>query len=171
MSWFDITIIIILAGFAWYGFFFGLIRVIGNLVGLIIGAFIANKIYLEVFDFVDKFLPGSVAVGKIIVFVLCFTIISRLIGWVFTLLEKAFNLASIIPFLKTANRILGLVFSLLEGVLAIGIAVYILDRHLPSSIPLVRWLDVSTLSPYLIKISKILAPLLPEIYNRLKAFI
>lgn len=171
MSWFDITIIIILAGFAWYGFFFGLIRVIGDLVGLIVGAYVASRIYLPVFEYLDRFLPGSPEIGKIVVFVLCFSIVSRLISWLVTLLEQVFNVVSIIPFLKTANRLLGLAFGLIEGILSLGIAAYILTKHAPSAFPLAKWIDGSTVAPWLIKASKILAPLLPEIFGRLQSFI
>ncbi len=171
MTWFDINIIIILVGFAWYGFFFGLIRVIGDLVGLIVGAYVAGRIYLPVFEFLDRFIPGSPSLGKVVVFILCFSIVSRLVSWLVTLLEQAFNVISIIPFLKSANRLLGLAFALIEGVLVLGIAAYILTKHLPALFPLAQWLEKSELAPWLIKVSKILAPLLPEIFGRFQSFI
>jgi len=171
MSWFDIVIIVILAGFAWYGFFFGLIRVIGDLVGLIVGAYVAGKIYVPVFEFLDRFIPGSPGLGKVIIFILCFSIISRLVSWLVALLEQGFNLISIIPFLKTANRLLGLAFGIVEGILSLGIAAYILTKHLPAVFPLAQWLEKSELAPWLIKVSKILAPILPEIFGRFQSFI
>ncbi len=171
MSWFDVVIIVILAGFAWYGFFYGLIRAVGNLIGLIVGAYIATHVYVRVYEFLDKFIPGNADIGKVLVFVIIFTVVSRLISWLITLLEQLFNVISIIPFLKTANRLLGLVFGLAEGIFALGVAFYILNRHLPEAIPLARWLGNSHLAPWLIKVSKLLAPILPEVFNRLQSFI
>lgn len=171
MSWFDIIIIIILAGFAWYGFFSGLIRAVGGLLGLLIGAYIAVKFYIPLYNLLDKFIPGTPEAGKVVVFIICFSLVSRVVSWLIVLLEQGFNLISIIPFLKSANRLLGLVFGLLEGVLVLGIAAYILSRHLPEALPLAKWLDTSKLAPWLIYISKILAPLLPQVYNRLQSLI
>ena len=168
MSWFDVIIIVILAGFAWYGFFYGLIRVIGNLIGLIIGAYIAAHYYLNIYNYLARFIPGSAEIGKIIVFILVFTIVSHLISWVIALLEKGFDILSIIPFLKSANRILGLVFGLLEGIFFLGVAAYILNRHLPSGLPLAQWLAGSHMVPLLISVSKILAPFLPQVFNKIQ---
>ncbi len=168
MVWFDIVIIIILAGFAWYGFFYGLIRAVGNLIGLIVGAYIAAHYYLDVYAYLDKIIPGNVGIGKIVVFILCFTVVSRLVSWIISLIERGFDLISIVPFLKSANRLLGLAFGLLEGIFALGVAAYILTRHLPAALPLARWLEDSMLAPWLIKVSKLLAPFLPEVFNRIQ---
>lgn len=171
MSWFDIVIIVLLAGFAWYGFFFGFIRVVGNLIGLIAGAYVAVKIYLPAYELLNRLIPGDVEVGKVIVFIICFSLVSRLVSWIIVLLEQAFNLISIIPFLKSANRLLGLAFGLIEGILSLGIAAYILSRHLPNAIPLAQWIGKSTIAPWLITVSKILAPILPQVFNRIQTLI
>jgi uncharacterized membrane protein required for colicin V production len=148
-----------------------LIRAVGNLIGLIAGAYIASHIYLRVYEFLDKIIPGNPDIGKVVVFVVIFTLISRIISWLITLLEQLFNVISIIPFLKTANRVLGLLFGLAEGIFSLGVAFYILNRHLPEAIPLAKWIGHSHLAPWLIKVSKLLAPILPEVFNRLQNLI
>jgi len=169
MAWFDIVVIVILAGFAWYGFFFGFIQVLGNLASLIVGAYLASRFYIPIFNWLDRFIPGSPTTGKIIVFIICFGIISRLVNWAFILLEQAFNVISIIPFLKTANRIVGLVFGLAEGIFLLGVIAYLFDRHLSSISFLSRWLETSSLAPKLIAISKIIAPFIPKLISRLQS--
>lgn len=171
MFWLDIILVIILAGFLWYGFFFGLIRLIGDLLGLIAGAFVASRFYIPLYELLDRFLPGSPGIGKVIVFVVIFGIASRLVSWLFMLLEQGFNLISIIPFLKSANRLLGVVLGLVEGVLILGIIAYLLQKHLPAAVPLTSWLEASLIAPWLITVSKILAPILPEVFNRLQSFV
>jgi uncharacterized membrane protein required for colicin V production len=171
MSWFDIVIIVILAGFLWYGFFFGLIRLIGDLLGLVAGAFVASHTYILVYNFLDRFLPGSPEIGKVVVFVLIFGLASRIVSWLFMLLEQGFNLISIIPFLKSVNRLLGLILGLFEGVLILGIVIYLLEKYLPVSASLATWLSHSTIAPWLITVSKILAPILPQVFNRIQSFV
>jgi len=168
MAWFDVVVIIILAGFIWYGFFFGLIMVLGNLTGLIIGAYLAARWYLPIFNWLDRFIPGSPMIGRVIVFIICFGVISRLINWLFILLEQAFNVISVIPFLKTANRLLGLVFGLAEGILILGIIAYLAERHLSSATFLSTWLESSSLAPKLVSLSKIIVPFIPKLIGRLQ---
>jgi uncharacterized membrane protein required for colicin V production len=71
---FDIILLIILAGFVFYGFFFGLIRAVGMLAGLLVGAWIASRYYLSVFSWVDQWWPGNPNIGKIICFIICFSV-------------------------------------------------------------------------------------------------
>lgn len=171
MSWFDIILIIVLAGFLWYGFFFGLIRLIGDLLGIVAGAFVATHVYIPLYNFLDPFLPGNAEIGKVVVFVVCFGIASRLVAWLFMLIERAFDLLSIVPFLKSINRLLGLILGLIEGVLILGIIAYLLQKHLPSSLPLNDWLSHSVIAPWLIMVSKILAPILPKVFDRIQSFV
>lgn len=168
MAWFDIVVVIILAGFIWYGFFFGFIQVVGNLAGLIVGSYLASRLYIPIFSWLDPFIPGSSVTLKIIIFIICFALFSRLVNWAFLLLEQAFNIISIIPFLKTANRVLGLLFGLAEGIFILGIIAYLADRHLPSTTFLSHWLSNSSLAPRLVDISKIIAPFIPKLISRLQ---
>ncbi len=168
MNWFDILIIIFLAGFLWYGFFFGLIIVLGNLFGLLIGAYGAIRFYLPIFNWLDSFLPLSPTWGKLFVFLIVFTLLHRLVSWLFVFLEKGFNLISVVPFLKTINRFLGAALGLAEGVFLLGVLAYLFDRHLPTTHFLSQWLTKSDLTPWLIKISKIIMPYIPKLINFLQ---
>jgi uncharacterized membrane protein required for colicin V production len=169
MVWFDIAVIVILAGFIWYGFFFGLIRVLGNLISLIVGTYIASHIYLPIFNWLSHFIPLGSIVGKVIIFIACFSLVTHLVNWLFVLIEKAFNVVSIIPFLKTANRILGLAFGLVEGIFILGIITYLFNHNLPNTTFLSHWLATSSLAPRLVDVSKLIVPFIPKLISRLQA--
>ncbi|MDD5295226.1 MAG: CvpA family protein, partial [Patescibacteria group bacterium] len=87
MSIFDIILLIILAGFVFYGLFFGLIRTLGSLAGVIIGAWLASRFYLEVFSWVGDLSFGFNNLGKVVVFIILFTLINRLVCFAFVILD------------------------------------------------------------------------------------
>ncbi len=168
---FDIILIVILAGFVFYGFFFGLIRIVGMLAGLLVGAWIASRYYLSIFAWVDQWWPGNPNIGKVVCFIICFTVISHLVGWVFILFEQAFKVVTIIPFVKTINRLLGAIFGFMEGALALGLILYISSKYLPAGLLLAQWLEGSKIASFLISFSKILAPILPEMYKKIQTIL
>lgn len=53
------------------------------------------------------FFGGRESLGKVLSFIIVFIVVTMLIDWIFVILEKIFNLISIIPFTKTINRLLG----------------------------------------------------------------
>ena len=171
MSIVDIVLLLVLAGFVFYGLFFGLIKTVGSLAGIVVGAFVASRIYLMVFSWIKPLAFGHDAWGISITFMLCFTIINRLVNLGFALLNKAFNLISIIPFLKTINRLGGAVFGFLEGGLVLGLMLYVTVRYIPGGGWFFSQLKGSKLAPFLLDYSKLLVPLLPEILRQLKSVI
>ncbi len=160
-----------LAGFVFYGFSFGLIRAIGSLAGIIAGAYVASRFYLDVFSWIDQWWPWQANIGKVVSFIICFTIISHIIGWVFSMFEQAFKVAAVVPFLQTLNRLFGAAFGFIEGALALGLILYVASRYVPAGGELAQWLDTSAIVAFLINFSKILAPLLPEIYKKIKSLV
>lgn len=168
---FDVIVIVILAGFVFYGFFFGLIRTVGMLAGILVGAWLASQLYIPVFSLVSKWWPGNPNIGKLVCFIICFSLISHLVSWLFILFEQAFKLATIIPFLKTINRLLGALFGFVEGALALGLVLYVAGRYIPSGLALAKWLDSSAVVSFLVSFSKVLAPMLPQLYKKIQSII
>ncbi|MDD4271659.1 MAG: CvpA family protein [Patescibacteria group bacterium] len=166
MTIFDIVLFIILAGFIFYGLFFGLIRTVGSLFGLVGGLWLALIFYLTAFDWVKNLFFGHEIAGKIIVFIVLFTLINRLIGFVFALLDRTFDLISIIPFLKTINRLAGAALGFVEGGLVIGLALLYISQTAFG-----HWLDASKVAPFLVSYTKAILPLLPGLLNRIKEII
>jgi uncharacterized membrane protein required for colicin V production len=169
MTIFDVILLIILGGFVMFGLWFGLIHTLGAIVGTFAGAFFAGLWY----DFLGRWLEslfGHPNLMKIIAFIFIFIVMNRLIGFGFYILDKIFQFVSIIPFLKTINRILGGILGFFEGVLVIGLSLFIIARF-----PVSDWFTVvlkaSTLTPWFIKVSGVLQLMLPEILRQIQSVI
>lgn len=113
--------LVIIIGFGLYGFATGLIRVIGSIVGVIIGAGVAVHYYTQVGGFLLPFLGNNQLVAGITAFTLLFFFSSSVVGMVFYLVDRLFKLVAIIPGLKAINRVAGLVAGLIEGILVVGV--------------------------------------------------
>lgn len=169
MTLFDVILIVILGGFVLFGFWFGLIHTLGALVGTIAGAWAAGHYYDALAVWVNGLVGGSLNVLRVIVFIVLFTVVNRLVGLLFFLVEKVFNVVSIIPFLKTINRLAGAILGLAEGVLVVGLSIYIASRY-----PLGEWFTTmvlarSSVARYLSGLGDVLAPLLPEAVRTLRS--
>ncbi len=171
MSIIDVALLLILAGFVFYGLFFGLIRTIGAFFGVLIGAYLASRFYIPVSDWVDAIFFGYYNLGKVLVFIILFSLINRLVGFLFYLLDKAFNFISIIPFLKTINRLGGLILGFLTGSLFIGIIIYVISKYAILESLVGTWLNNSEFAPFFLKFADFVLPLLPEVLKRLQGLI
>lgn len=171
MGIFDIILLIILSGFVFYGLFFGLIRTLGSLAGVVVGAWLASHFYLQVFAWVKDLAFGFNNLGKVVVFIILFTLINRLICFAFIILDRTFDIISIIPFLKTINRLAGAILGLLMGGLILGLILYVAARYAILNNFFGGWLVDSQVAPRLIKFASVLAPLLPEVLKKLQSLI
>jgi len=169
MTFFDLILLLILFGFVWFNFWYGLIYAVGGIFGLIFGAVLATRWY-NIFAEKLLFLFGeNENLAKVVCFIILFFIIWRLIVWIFSLLERFFNVLSFIPFLKSINRIAGAVLGFFEGALILGLLLYFLTRF-----PLGKLADTinsSDIAQFLINTAKILWPLLPAGIKHIKELI
>jgi membrane protein required for colicin V production len=168
MMVFDAILIIILAGFIFYGLFFGLIRMFGSLAAVVIGLWLASLFFEPAYAWSSNYLGGHEVLGKAAVFFILYGIINRLIALGFYLIDKFFDILSIIPFLKTINRFAGALFGLLEGGLLIGLALYTLQGQPFIGKWLTQSLAGSEVSPYFVKFIVLLKPIFPEALRILK---
>ncbi len=166
----DIILLLILAGFVFYGLFYGLIRTVGSLLGVVVGAYLASRFYLVVFDWFQYLFFGHENAGKIITFIILFALINRLVGFVFAIIDRTFDLISIIPFLKTINRLAGAALGFILGGLVIGLLLYVASRYISVGL-YEQYLSTSKFVPYFIKFNGLLLPLLPEILKKIKGVI
>lgn len=171
LNWFDISLLLALAGFVFYGLFFGLIRVIGSLCGLVAGAYLAGQYYLIVFDWLKPVFFGRENLGMIITFIIIFGLASRIVAWLFSLIDKALHLLSIIPFLQTINRLAGAALGFLLGSLTLGLLIYVCSRYTLTLPWFVAILPTSQIAPWLLGFSGLLIPLLPKVLQQLKSLI
>lgn len=171
MAIFDTILLIILAGFIFYGLFSGLIRVLGSLVGIVVGAWVASHFYLQAFAWVEELAFGFNNLGKVIVFIILFSLVNRLTALIFSILNRVFDIISIIPFLKTINRLAGAILGFIEGGLILGLILYVAVRYSVIGNFFGDWLVNSEIAPRLIKFANVLAPLLPEVLKKLQSLI
>lgn len=164
----DIVLIIVLFGFIFYGLFFGLIRALGALIGALAGFLLASKFYLFAFGFVQGLFFGHDNIGKIIIFIILFTLINRLVCLAFALINKTYDLISIIPFLKIINRLAGAIFGFLEGAVVLGVSLFIISNNFFIGNWFVKFLDNSQVAPFLLKFVLLLKPMLPGMLNKLQ---
>ncbi len=168
MSIFDISLLIIIGGFALFGLWFGLIRTLGSLVGTVVGVFVAGRFYESLANWIINLTGWSQNYVKVIVFVASFLIITRLVGFVFWLIEKVFSIFTKLPFLHGLDKILGMVLGAIEGVVIVGVSLFFIARF-PISAVFMNGLAGSQVAPPLVKIASILVPLFPEALRMLRS--
>jgi len=169
ISIFDTILLIALSGFVFYGFFFGLIRTIGAFAGLLIGVFVTTRIYQPIAEMASGYFLGFDKVGRVVIFLVLFSIISKFVSFAFYLLDRAFNILSIIPFLKTINRLAGGILGFVVGGLAIGFVIYLASGNFLIDRLLGDYLAMSKLAPFFLKFSNLLLPLLPMVMKKVIA--
>jgi len=169
MAIIDFVLLLVLFGFILFGFWFGLIHTLGALVGTVVGVFLASRWYDGAAAWVQYTFTGSLNVWKVIIFILLFILINRLIGLLFYILEKAFNIVTVLPFLKSINRIAGAVLGLLEGAVVVGAVVFISSRF-PFGLEQ-KIFAASQLKTYFLGVFNVLLPFVPQALKIANQFI
>lgn len=171
MTILDTILLIVLSGFVFYGLFFGLIRTLGTFFGVIVGAFVASHYYILVASWFEQFFFGYNNLGKVLVFLILFSLASRLTSFLFSILDRAFNIISIIPFLKTFNRLGGALLGFFTGGLILGLIIYVASKYAIIGTWVGSWLVDSQIAPFLLKFVDFLLPLLPEALKMVQGII
>lgn len=156
----DILFITILVGFTLWGLWFGLLHSLGSLVGTAVGALLAAKFY-------GRFAESMW--GKVISFIALFVISSKLVGLIFYLIERAFKLATIIPGLKTVNRVLGAALGFVEGAVVLGVSLYFLNMVPVGTVG--GYIRDSAVAPTLMQIGGTLVQLFPSVVEELRGIV
>jgi len=167
----DFILLVILAFFAFAGFWYGLIKSLGSLAGAVVGVILASNYFQWLANFAEK-LPFHLSenTARIIAWLLIFIVAGRLIMFVFWMIDKVFKALSIIPFLKTINRMAGLILGLIEGALVIGVGLIFLAKF-PFAMFLQPAITTSQIALWLINFGGIVMPLLPEMFKEVKEII
>ncbi|HNX11111.1 MAG TPA: CvpA family protein [bacterium] len=167
----DIVLIIIIAGFTFYGLFHGFIKMIGYLIGLIIGAWVASHYYEQVYNWLNWMFFDHENLGKVIAFILVLGVAVKIISWAFDLLDKAINIASVIPFVKGINKLAGAIFGFIEGTLFLGLIIYVASRYTLIDTFLADQLVGSQIAPHLLRAVNLISPFFPEALRVLRSLI
>ncbi|MEY4745348.1 MAG: hypothetical protein RL272_1293 [Candidatus Parcubacteria bacterium] len=165
----DVSLLVALGGFILYGFWFGIIHMVGSLLGVLVGAIAAGRLYVPAAHWIAPYVGGNDNLAKVIGFFVIFVLVNKLVGLAFWVVEKIFKFISVIPFLKTFNRLLGAALGLLEGTLVLGLAVYFASRF-PIGAEFDALLGASSIAHALLPVGSILAPLLPLAVRAAQSF-
>ncbi len=171
MTFFDVVLILIMLAFAFRGFAMGLIRMLGSLAGTLVGAFVASYFYLSFFNLIGSWFNGFENLAKVVCFLVLFIIASNIVVMIFSMLDKTYNFLSIIPFLKTINRLCGAILGFVVGALILGLILYVVAKYAGVSTLLGTWLIHSKITPFLLILAKILMPILSFSLKSLKSII
>jgi membrane protein required for colicin V production len=166
MTYIDWILVVLLGAFAFSGFWGGFIYSFGSFLGVLIGAFIAGTFYE----------PLAQAIGdganwaNVIAFFGIFFVTSQLIGIIAYIINKALKLLMIIPFLKIINKLGGLIFGFIEGVLFLGIGVFFILRFEMAD-TIIKTLGDSILIPIFESIGNLTSFLLPTVIRELNTIL
>lgn len=116
MNGFDLVILIVVAVFAILGFYWGLIRQVLSLVGLVAGIAVAGRVGPEVAVALSSFIPDE-SVAAVLGFVLVLVAVSALASLLATLLRRFVGLL----FLGWADHLAGAMLGTLQAGLACAI--------------------------------------------------
>jgi membrane protein required for colicin V production len=166
----DFILILILFFFSFAGFWFGLIHSLGALIGTVAGIVVAGHYFEWLTEIIEPIFGNNINLAKIISFLVIFIIVNRLVGLVFWLINKIFNVISIIPFLKSINRLLGALLGLAEGIIVLGILLIMVGKF-PFADFIIPALEESQMAEWLIHVGNLLMPLLPELVAQAKTYL
>lgn len=161
MTVIDVTLLVFLGAFVLAGFWFGLIHMIGALLGIFLGAFLASRFYEPLAQWLFGINPVNINILRIVAFVFIAFVVTRLVGFAVHIADKAFKVISVIPFMKTFNRLLGAALGLVEGALLLGLIVYFSSRF-PISAPFELLLRDSQIARVFNLAGTLMSPFLPH---------
>ena len=171
MAIFDLVLILIIFGFVWFGFWAGLVQVIGEFISLIFAVVFASRWYeivsLKLLPFLSSAVGGNVYIVKIIAFLLVFIVAHWIVFMIFKLLNRVFNF---IPLVRSFNRLGGAAIGFAKGALTLGFVLSFLGKF-PFGEGFAKLLITSNVAPFLVSVSKVLVPLLPEAFKQIKSLI
>lgn len=156
-----IIIWLVLAFFA--GARSGLVFWLGNIIGLLLGIYVAGLYYSDIAGWI-----GGGGWSQLIAFMVVLILISIVSGIVAHVLNKAFNFLRWIPFLSTANHILGGVLAVIVNMLLLSVLLYFAS-HIEISSVLTQTIAESRVAAILLVISIAISWILPSSITELEA--
>jgi len=168
MELLDIIILVVVGGFALFGFWFGFIHTLGSLLGTILGVYLSSRYYEPVANWIVDVTGWGGNWPKVTTFIVAFIVINRLVGLLFFFIDKVLHIVTRLPFVKSINRLLGLCLGFFEGVISIGVIFYFIERF-PVSDQLGAMISTSQFAPIAIEIGAVLWPLLPAAFKLLES--
>jgi uncharacterized membrane protein required for colicin V production len=133
------------------------VRTILSLVAVAVGIVLAHLYAPQVAQWLAKYIPWTGAMLQNIAFFVVLGVVERVLNFIFWILDKTVGFMWRLPFINSLNRLLGMVFGLVEGVVVIGVVLAYLIAH-PTGAWIVGQLGTSTIVPILAPVGALLLP-------------
>jgi len=170
MTLLDVILIVLLAGFVWYGFFFGFFKALGGLIGVLVATLVAGWLFVPIGNILSPLFMGNIQAAQMVIFIVIFIVVTRLVGFVFYLLDRTFNFLKYVPFLKSINSILGGIVGFVEGAFLLGGIIYISERFSPWEF-INEAIAVSSVAKYLTYVFDWISWLLPQAVQQIQVYV
>ncbi len=162
----DAIILIVLAIFFLLGFVRGFIKQIGSIVGFFLALWVAAAYHPAVAAYLKPSFSQwqiiSQQLSIVCAYILLYFGTQFVFGILVSIADHMFRIFSFAPFMKFTNRFLGGFIGILEGVLLVSAAVYLLT-YFPFSEKLTKQLKQSRFLPAINAVNRVLLPLLPDV--------
>jgi len=158
MTILDFILIFILAVTTAAGLFFGLVRVLGGLITIIISLIIAGSFFENLAIILKPYLLDSNNLAKVTSFIIIYWVCSLFLSFVVKITNKIFNL----PVLKTVNRLLGAAVSGLGITIVLSVFFYLFNQYAWAQ-SIQELIQSSSLGPYFVLIGKSISLAIPGI--------
>ena len=168
MNWFDLSLVVITGSFILFGFWFGFVHTAGSLIGTLAGAYVASRYYEMASVWLQHITGWQGNTARVVMFGLILFAVSRLVGFLFFIVDKFLSFITKLPFISSLNRLLGAALGFLEGVMTIGLFLFFVERF-PVSEKFMEMLASSELAPKYRAVADVFIPLLPEALRLLQS--
>ncbi len=166
----DAILIVIILVITIYGFMKGMIRMVGDFFGVLVGIWVAGNYFSPFYDWTESLYMGYENIGKAISFLLILLITRKIVSLLVTIIDRFFHFLSIIPFLGLINRLGGAVFGFLTTSVFLGITIYFVSRF-SIGFTIDKMLSNSSFAKFLLSFGEFSSPLLPEVLRQLHSLI
>jgi len=170
INFYDAILIVLVLGFTIYGFLKGIIRMLGELLGYLIGIWVAGHYFIPFYNWTQSLYLGNENVGRIISFLILLFVVRKLVTWAVIALDKFFNFIAIIPFFGLVNRLAGALFGFLAVTVVLGTLIYFASRY-SLGFGFDKWLIESVVVKTLLPFGEFISPLLPAVLKELHSLI
>ena len=158
MNYLDVIFIIIILFFTFNGLRKGLVKVIGGILGILVGIYFAGLFYLQFSEWLQTVTQmfGSME-SNIVSFIVVFIIVNRFFALIIFLLDRIVS----IPIINSINKLLGGILGFLQGALIVTLIVIVLT-NLGSFVGTDNIISNSLIAPYSEKVITFIRPFLPQ---------
>jgi membrane protein required for colicin V production len=158
MNPFDILIIVIFGFCLVRGLFRGLVKEVSSIIGVLGGFYAAYSYYIVVAKGLSRFIADA-AYLNILSFLIIFCLILIIINILGIIIKYLLNIA----FLGWVDRIFGVLFGMIKGILIVSVIFIILTAFLPKGASIIK---SSILAPHVIWVSENMAKVISKDIKR-----